>query len=59
MRIRRPRNISTSQLMVITAVGIISGVYIWKPLFEKLKSEEAQAIISPPAVGVIKTDPVK
>lgn len=35
MRIRKPKNITITQLAVVTATGIIGGVYIYKPLFEK------------------------
>lgn len=40
MRIRKPRNISTAQLMVVTVVGVLGGIYIWRPLLTKFRSEE-------------------
>lgn len=40
MQIRRPRGITTQQLMVVTAIGFLGGVYIWKPLILKWKNEE-------------------
>lgn len=40
MQIRRPRGITTQQLMVVTAIGFLGGVYIWKPLILKWKKEE-------------------
>lgn len=39
MRIRKPSGISTTQLLIITAVGFVGGVYIWQPLLLKLKKE--------------------
>lgn len=33
MRIRKPRGLTTTQLMVTTVIGAIGGVYIYKPLF--------------------------
>lgn len=41
MRIRKPRNISTIQLMVVSAVGILGGVYIYKPLVLQYKSDQS------------------
>lgn len=35
MRIRKPKHITIPQLAVVTAVGIVGGIYIYKPLFEK------------------------
>lgn len=40
MRIRKPAGISTTQLLIVTAVGFIGGVYIWQPLLLKLKKEK-------------------
>lgn len=40
MRIRKPRHITTFQLIVVAAVGIIGGVYIYQPLFRKFLREE-------------------
>ncbi|XP_054745171.1 uncharacterized protein LOC129249396 [Anastrepha obliqua] len=42
MRIRRPRGVTVQQLMVVTAVGFLGGVYIWKPLILKFRSENTQ-----------------
>lgn len=39
MQIRRPRGVTVTQLMVVTVVGFLGGVYIWKPLFSKWKSD--------------------
>lgn len=44
MRIRKPRGISTIQLMVVTGVGFGAGVYIWKPLFESLRQSKFAAV---------------
>ena len=33
--IRRPRGISGWQLGLVTGIGIIGGIYIWKPVFDK------------------------
>lgn len=39
MRIRKPRGITTTQLMITTLVGVIGGVYIYQPLIlERQKS---------------------
>lgn len=40
MRIRKPGGISTTQLLIVTAVGFIGGVYIWQPLLLKLRKEK-------------------
>lgn len=37
MRIRKPRGLTTTQLMVTTVVGVLGGVYIYKPLFLETK----------------------
>lgn len=44
MRIRKPRGISTVQLMVVTGVGFGAGIYIWKPLFENLRQTKFAAV---------------
>lgn len=41
MQIRRPRGITVPQLMVITALGVLGGVYIWQPLIVKWKKENS------------------
>lgn len=33
MRIRKPRGLTTTQLMVATVIGVLGGVYIYKPIF--------------------------
>ncbi|XP_075151632.1 uncharacterized protein LOC142225691 isoform X2 [Haematobia irritans] len=43
MQIRRPRGVTTQQLMVVTAVGFLGGVYIWKPLILKWKNESSSS----------------
>lgn len=35
MKIRKPKHITPLQFLVVTAVGVIGGVYIYKPLFER------------------------
>lgn len=42
MRIRRPRGVTVQQLMVVTAIGFLGGVYIWKPLILKYRAEGTQ-----------------
>ncbi|TMW41438.1 hypothetical protein DOY81_012635 [Sarcophaga bullata] len=39
MHIRRPRGITVQQLMVVTALGFLGGVYIWQPLIVKWKKD--------------------
>lgn len=39
MQIRRPRGITVPQLMVVTAIGFLGGVYIWQPLILKYRNE--------------------
>lgn len=39
MRIRRPRGVTVTQLMIVTALGFLGGVYIWKPLIVKWRKE--------------------
>lgn len=33
MKIRRPRGLTVPQIGLVIAFGIVSGVYIYKPLF--------------------------
>lgn len=33
MRIRRPKNLTVPQIGVVIALGILSGVYIYRPYF--------------------------
>lgn len=42
MHIRRPRGITVQQLMVVTALGFLGGVYIWQPLIVKWKKENKE-----------------
>lgn len=37
MRIRKPRGLTTTQLMVTTVVGVLGGLYIYKPLLLEKK----------------------
>lgn len=39
MQIRRPRGVTVPQLMVVTALGVLGGVYIWQPLILKYKND--------------------
>lgn len=39
MRIRKPSGVSTTQILIITAIGFVGGVYIWQPLLLKLRKE--------------------
>lgn len=39
MQIRRPRGVTVPQLMVVTAIGFLGGVYIWQPLILKYKND--------------------
>lgn len=41
MRIRKPKNFTTIQLFVVSAVGILGGLYIYKPLVLQYKSEQS------------------
>lgn len=41
MRIRKPRGITTTQLMVTTLVGALGGFYIYKPLLEENRKNRA------------------
>jgi len=40
MQIRRPRGVTVPQLMVVTAIGLLGGIYIWQPLILKYKNEK-------------------
>lgn len=35
MRIYKPRGITNGQIVLVTILGVIGGIYIWKPLFEE------------------------
>lgn len=37
MKIRRPKGITGLELGLVTIIGILGGIYIWKPVFVKLK----------------------
>lgn len=39
IRIRKAPGINTINLLVFTVIGFAGGVYIWKPIFEKLRNE--------------------
>lgn len=39
MRILPRRRLSWDQIVVATVVGVLGGVYIWKPNFEKYNEE--------------------
>lgn len=53
MRIRKPKNITLTQLAVVTGVGVSGGIYIYKPLFEKFwfgnKPEAIKTPVETPA----------
>ena len=38
--IKRPGGISGWQLGLVTGLGIIGGIYIWKPVFDKKVNTE-------------------
>lgn len=40
LRIRRPKGITSTQLMVVIGVGVIAGSYIWQPLLIRYKKEQ-------------------
>lgn len=41
MRIPKPKGLTTSQIVVATVIGIVSGTYIWQqPLKEYTKKQE-------------------
>lgn len=46
MRIRKPRYLSTTDIYVATILGVISGIYIWKPIFSKYKDPEYVASLT-------------
>lgn len=52
IRIRKPRGISTIQLLVVSVVGLVGGVYIWKPLFQNLRRQQNEEK-APIAVSVV------
>lgn len=60
MQIRRPRGVTVPQLMVVTAIGIIGGVYIWRPLIVKWKGEsnskKEQTIEAVSSTSVVTVD---
>lgn len=55
IRIRKPRGISTIQLMVVSVVGLIGGIYIWKPLFVNLRREQNDDKASTSVAAVVPT----
>jgi len=40
MRIKRPAGLSGFELALVTALGIIGGIYIWKPIFTQQKDSK-------------------
>jgi uncharacterized protein YneF (UPF0154 family) len=40
LRIRKPRNFSILNIGVCLAIGVLGGLYIYKPLLIKYKNEE-------------------
>lgn len=62
MRIRKPKDISTAQLLIVTAIGFCGGVYIWQPLLLKLKKENESNLNSTensPAAAVTVAESTK
>jgi len=45
MRIRR-RGISKAQIVIVSIIGVIGGIYIWKPVFESPTVKPQQTISS-------------
>lgn len=35
MKIKRPGRLTGIELALVSVIGIISGIYIWKPFFSK------------------------
>lgn len=58
MRIRRPRNLSTVDIIVVTVVGIFGGAYIWRPIFEKQSAERSPSPSSTPTIDASVTGSV-
>lgn len=52
IRIRKPRGISLVQLMVVSVVGLVGGIYIWKPLFQELRRQKNEESSSSPTATV-------
>jgi len=42
--IKRPTGTSGWQLGLVVGLGIISGIYIWKPVFDKNIKDKAKSI---------------
>lgn len=40
--IKRPGGITGWQLGLVTGLGIIGGIYIWKPVFDKKTEKKAE-----------------
>ncbi|XP_055387276.1 uncharacterized protein LOC129615892 [Condylostylus longicornis] len=53
LRIRKPRTISTTQLIVVSVVGVLAGAYIWQPLFVKYR-ENSESIKKMESLKTIK-----
>jgi len=39
LKIRKPKNFSIGQVLIVSVIGILTGVYIWQPLIVKHKKE--------------------
>ena len=39
MRIRKPRGVTPLQLVFVSVVGVLGGVYIWKPVFQSFNKK--------------------
>ncbi|KAL4121534.1 hypothetical protein QTP88_014028 [Uroleucon formosanum] len=40
----RQRNLSWTKIIIASAIGVIGGVYVWKPFFESLDAERPKKI---------------
>lgn len=57
MYIRRPRGVTVPQLMVVTVIGFLGGIYIWKPLLLSYKAQkEAKSVVSSEVSSTVKTE---
>ena len=43
---RRRGSVRLIELALVTTLGVISGIYIWKPVFEKKLETEGQQTVS-------------
>lgn len=46
MKIYKPRGVTNSQLVLITVLGVFSGIYIWRPLFDELFPRKKKQILT-------------